>query len=781
MPQPDDSTALKQKHYLRLEVLAVAAACLILIAPFLYSYRISRHSQAPEEPTARFSGTASCQECHADAFKKWQTSDHDRAMAEANDKSVLGDFDNVTFTDPYTDQKSRFFKDGGKFKVETEGPDGKPGVFTISHTFGFYPLQQYLIPFPGGRLQCLSIAWDIERKRWYRLPPYNVTGPQDWLHWTKGGETWNGMCAECHSTQLQKNFKPATNEYKTTWFEINVGCEACHGPASQHVAWARKPPLARPHIDNFGLTQHSTGLTPEKQIAVCAPCHARRYQLGDNPHTEGELLDRMVPSLLTEHLYFPDGQIKEEDYVYGSFVQSKMYHRGVRCSDCHDVHSLKTFSSPDQNNDLCLQCHRAADYDTEKHHFHKTAFEGKPSQGHLCVKCHMPGRYYMGIDYRPDHSMRIPRPDLSESLNTPNSCSSIGCHNDKPLSWVTENYNKWYGLKRKPHYGEVLAAAREHQEGADNQLRELVNDSLLPAIVRATALSLLRDYPSPANEETFARALASPEALLRHTALTAMGQTSDEMILKQIAPKLYDPVKAVRIEAALKLAQVPEQKIRQQDKDAFRKTIAEYQKAMEYNSDFAAQRYNLGNLARIQRNSDEAIQFYQAAIAIDDQFVPAKVNLAMEYNRTGQNEKAEKLFREVVAAHPQMYDITYSLGLLLAEMHKYEEAADYLGKAADGMPDYSRARYNQALALLKLKKWQEGAAALEKAITQDPAVEGYFVALANLYLNFGMTDRARELAEAVIQKVPSHTAAQELLKQLTTETGPSGQPGSSAP
>ncbi len=753
------------------EICALLAVCVILASPFIYKYRASTASTPVDSIISEFSGTASCKECHLDTYRKWQGSDHDRAMAVANETTVLGDFNDVIFTDPYTNKRSRFFRQDEKFMVETEGPDGKDGVFTISYTFGFYPLQQYLIPFPGGRLQCLSIAWDIEKKQWYRLPPYDVTSSADWLHWTKGAQTWNGMCAECHSTRLKKGFNPQTNSYNTSWFEINVGCEACHGPASQHIEWAKRPALARGKIDNYGLSVATSNLTPQKQIVICAPCHSRRYQLGDNDHKNSELLDFMVPSLLTEDLYHADGQIEEEDYVYGSFTQSKMYSKGVRCSDCHDMHSLKLHR---EKNDLCLQCHRAEDYDTQAHHFHKKQVEGKPSDGHLCVKCHMPGNYYMGIDYRPDHSLRIPRPDLSKKLGTPNACSAIGCHGDKPLDWVIENYAKWYGQKRKSHYGEVFAAGRAGEPEAYAKLQALVDDALLPAIVRATALSLLGNYPKPETTTTLQTALLSDEPLLRHTALRLLEQPDEETITKLIAPKLYDPVKAVRLEAALKLAGVPKKLIRKDDQLAFQENLRQYRQAMEYNSDFAPQRYNLGNLERALGHPEKAMEYYRQAIAIDEQFFPAKVNLAMEYNQVGQNQEAEQLLRQVVTAEPRRYEVAYSLGLLLSEMGKYEEAAFFLGKAADGMP-HSRARYNQGLALLKLQHWQEGAEILEQAVVQEPRAEEFFITLVNVYLNFGMINKAQALAEKIVQEVPDHAAAKELLQSMAEQKLPSAK------
>ena len=746
----------------RWERIALVAAVIILLSPALYLLKSQTVAPPPAEGPAEFVGSEKCKKCHETAYKKWQGSHHDLAMDVANDTTVLGDFNDVRYTDPHNNVTSHFYRKDGKFFVETEGPDGQPGSFEISHTFGAYPLQQYLVPFPDGRLQCLNIAWDVEKKQWYRLPPYEVEGADDWLHWTRGGQTWNVMCAECHSTRLTKGFDPDTGAYQTTWFEIDVGCEACHGPGSKHLAWADKPAFARAKSENYELEVHTSSLETKEQIKLCAPCHSRRFQLGDNLHIEGELLDLMVPQLLNEGLYYPDGQILDEVYVYGSFVQSKMYQHGVRCSDCHDVHSLKRHK---EKNELCTQCHRAESYDSKAHHFHKKVHNGQPSEGHLCVKCHMPGRIYMGADYRPDHSLRIPRPDLSASLGTPNACSAQGCHADKPLSWNIEHYTKWYGENRKPHYGEIVAAGRNHLPEAEPELIRLAEDPLLPAIVRATALELLRSYLTVASQATLAKALEDADALIRYTAIRSLEYFDAETRLKRIAPKLYDPVKAVRMEAAMMLSVMPKEQLREDDWEAFDKGLAEYREAMLYNSDLAAQRYNLGNLAVNLGDDPEAVAIFEKSIAIDDQFYPAKVNLAMLYNRQGKNLEAAKLLREVVEREPELYEVLYSLGLLLAEMQKYQDAERYLGRAAAGM-NYGRAHYNHGQVLLVLNRPKPAEQALLTALSLDPQSQDFFVALADFYLKSGQSEKARELAINMSRQIPEHKAAMELLRYL---------------
>jgi len=354
-------------------------ATLVIVLSFPIYYLKVERIRTPEygaegEPAATFVGSKKCKDCHQKAYDQWQSSHHDRAMEVANEHTVLGDFNGVVFE--IHGITSRFYRKDDKFFVHTQGPDGKMGEFEITHTFGWYPLQQYLVPFPGGRLQCLPIAWDVRGKKWYHLYPIEPLDPKDWLYWTNAGQNWNGMCAECHSTNLKKNYDIKKDAYETTWIDIDVGCEACHGPGSHHVEWAELPDMARPQVDNYDLIVKTEGLGSRELVELCAPCHSRRAILGDYTHAEPDLLDSLLPSLLTPELYFPDGQILDEVYVYGSFTQSKMYYRDVRCSDCHDVHSVKPIK---EGNDLCLQCHRAHEYDTKAHHFHKKKGEkGEP-------------------------------------------------------------------------------------------------------------------------------------------------------------------------------------------------------------------------------------------------------------------------------------------------------------------------------------------------------------------------------------------------------------------
>jgi predicted CXXCH cytochrome family protein len=667
----------------------VATAVIVLSVPAWLARNGRADTSDTELGAAAFVGREVCLPCHEQASASWLGSDHDLAMDVATDETVLGDFDDAIFTSKGI--TTTFFRRDGKFFVNTEGPDGALVDFEVTHVFGHDPLQQYLVPFPGGRLQCLSIAWDSDRDEWFDLYPNQEIPPDDWLHWTRAAQNWNGMCAECHSTNLKKGFDPATNSYNTTWSEIDVSCEACHGPGSDHVAWAEIQPMARPEIEAYGLVVDTGNMTSTEMVELCAPCHSRRSELGDYDHSSGALLQSHLPSLLDAGLYHADGQILDEVYVWGSFTQSKMYANDIRCSDCHDSHSLKLRF---EGNDLCLQCHRADAYDTPDHHFHKKIHEGKPSDGALCVKCHMPEQPYMVIDERADHSLRVPRPDLSQALGTPNACSQGGCHDDKPLSWSVEAFTRWYGQAKKPHYGPTLLAGREGRPEARDDLVRLAGDELYPAIVRATALSLLGQYPGAESTRAFTVALADPEPLLRHTAVNNFVASSPEELVELVAPLLFDPVKAVRMQAAVQLADIDSNLMKPYQREALADALSDYRKAMEYSLDFAFAGHNLGNLAARLGDAAEAERYYRPAISIDDLFYPAKANLAVVLNARGRNDEAEALLRSILEAYPEQYDVAYSLGLLLAEMGRYQEAESYLAVAVEGMPDHPGAARN---------------------------------------------------------------------------------------
>ena len=701
---------------------------------------------------ATFVGSASCKSCHELAYRLWEGSDHDLAMAEATEETVLGDFDDAVFDDGRV--TTRFYRREGKFFVHTEGPGGEMAEFEITHTFGYDPLQQYLVPFPGGRMQALNVTWDAEKGEWYRQYAGQEILADDWLHWTRNGQNWNGMCAECHSTNLIKGYDPESDSYETTWSEIDVGCEACHGPGSRHLEWvALEQP--RPALAAAGFDVSTREASSRRIVELCAPCHARRSELGDYDHTQGEPLDYMVPALLREGLYEPDGQILDEVYVYGSFLQSVMYDEGVSCVDCHDSHSLQLHR---EGNELCLGCHERESFDTEAHHFHEPG-----STGAECVKCHMVERPYMGIDWRADHSFRVPRPDLSAELGIRNACNESGCHDTRTPEWAAERYREWYGETERPHFAAALAAAWAGDPAAGGELSRVARDAEQRALVRATALELVSGTPE--GEAALRSALTADDPLLRHTAVTHLSLRTPEDV-QAILPLLSDPVRAVRIAAVGRVAGVPREMMTPVQASALERGVAEYRASAAHSLDFSASAMRLANLEYALGNLPEAERHYRGALAVDELFYPAKLNLAVLLSARGEQREAETLVREVREAFPENGEAAYSLGLLLVEEGKLDEALTVLEQAAELSPQNPRVFYNLGLLLQQVGRVDEAERRLRRALELEPDGLDFMHAYADHLMRAGRREEALALADRMIALYPNAPAGHGLRQML---------------
>ncbi len=644
-----------------------------------------------DEP-ATFVGAQACAGCHVVQFDAWKASHHALAMQKATEATVLGDFADAKLE--HFGVTTTFFRDGDNFMVRTDGPDGMPHDYPIAYTFGVYPLQQYLIAFPGGRYQALGIAWDSRTKdqggqRWFYLYPGQQLKPGDPLHWTGRDQTWNYQCADCHSTDLKKNYDLAANSYATSWTDLDVACEGCHGPGSRHVAWAKAhaaggrypsgSDTARMGLTNW-LKPTDAGhweMNPETGIArrteklvsteleTCAACHSRRKVIANNPVPGGPYLDSYLPALLEPGLYHADGQIDGEVYEYGSFLQSRMHAAGVTCSNCHDPHSAKLRTA---GNALCAQCHLPEKFDAAAHHHHQPG-----STGAQCVNCHMPTKDYMVVDARRDHSIRVPRPDLSVALGTPNACTQ--CHTDRSAQWAAETVAGWYptGRQTTPHYGTALHAGRVGAADAEQQLDRLILDRSQPAIARASALPLLMPYASPASEPAIKAAIRDPDPLVRAAAPRALPGTPPPRFVDAMVPLLGDPVRAVRIEAARALAGTDLLALTPEQQTALVKATAELVAAEMVDADRPEAHLNLGLLDLRRRQLTEAEAEYRTALRLDPNFVPALVNLADLDRAQGRDEEGAELLRKAMAIEPDNADVRYALGLYLVRKRDYSE------------------------------------------------------------------------------------------------------------
>ena len=666
-----------------------------------------------------------CAACHQQEYQQWTESHHDLAMQEATEKTVLGDFNNVQ--SKHFGIETSFFRKDKLFMVRTDGPDGKLVEYPIKFTFGFYPLQQYLIEFPGGRLQTLDIAWDSRPKdrggqRWMHLHPGEKIAHDDVLHWTGPNLNWNYMCADCHSTNLQKNYDAETETYNTTWSELNVSCEACHGPGEKHLNWAQSKAEQRASQPNKGLDvlfnnrqdahwiidsksgipKRSKANKHNTEVEVCARCHSRRSQIA-NDDISKPLMDAYLPALLTEGLYHADGQIQDEVYVYGSFLQSKMYQHGVTCSDCHNPHS-NALKQPGEQ--VCYQCHNAKQYASNSHHFHDDQ-----STGASCVECHMPATTYMQVDARHDHSFRIPRPDLSVKLGTPNACTN--CHDQKTAQWAADTVQQWYGAQAKGYqqYAETFSNARKQKLNANTQLQKLANQSFQATIARATAMQELQAYPEQGTLAAIEKILKDENPLLRRSALVALRNFDLRNQVPLAFPLLDDPILAVRIEAISLLIQIPAGQLSPAQAALFQKAIDESIQVQKFNAERPEAQVNLAGIYVALGLNSQATLAYKKALKLQPQFVPAYINFAQMVSSQRNEVEAEALLRKGLKKVPDSPDLAEALGLSLIRQQKKADALPWLAKAIQQAPDNIRYGYIYAVAL-------NSAGQPEKAINQ---------------------------------------------------------------
>ena len=732
---------------------------------------------------ATYVGAPSCFGCHAREAELWKASHHALAMQKADEKTVLGDFQDAGFR--HAGVTTTFSRRDGRFFVRTDGADGRLQDFPVEYTFGVEPLQQYLVPAAGGRYQALSIAWDARPtdrggRRWFHLYPDEEVPAGDLLHWTGAYQNWNFMCAECHSTNLRKGYRVDQDRYETSWTDLSVGCEACHGPGSEHVAWAKREPgrarglaegtmgltLSLKDTDGgsflmerkTGIAKRSPARTSHVEVETCARCHARRGALTDDYVPGRPIMDTHRVALLDEELYYPDGQILGEVYEYGSFLQSKMHAGGVTCHDCHDPHSAGLVAS---GNAVCARCHLPGRFDTPSHHHHAAG-----SAGSRCVTCHMPTKQFMGIDARHDHSIRIPRPDLTLKIGSPNACAP--CHADRPARWAAEETLTWWGSGKlsPPHYGEVIDAGRRGLPGAGSALSALATDTTKPAIVRGTAASLLGSNASTDSLSALRAALRDPEPLVRAGALLALEGADRAALSALAAPLLADRIRSIRVQAAGMLAGISPEGLGEAERKALTSGLQEYRATQEFIADSPEGALNLGLLDARTGQTAAAEQEYRRAIRMAPGFAPAYVNLADLYRALGRDGEGEQVLREGMRAVPGGAALHHALGLLLVREKKTPQALVELKKATELDARNPRFAYVYAVALESSGRIEQALAALRAAHAMRPSDRDVLIALATFSRKKGDVAAALAYARQLAAQNPADTGAQQLLQEL---------------
>ena len=806
------------KKFVFLMIVFLLVCC--TIAAILADY----YRESPEVVTSSFVGRDSCASCHQPQSESFQGSHHDKAMAIATDESVLADFNNQTLK--HFGVTSTMFRDNNRFMINTEGPDGQMHDYEVKYTFGVEPLQQYMVEIQPptdsttektkdittnkiGRVQVLRVSWDTERKKWFYLSPPDVSeklDPTDPLHWTGTTQNWNTTCAICHSTDFHKNFDLATNSYHSTFSEIDVSCEACHGPASYHVELAERTSLFWDRKHGYGLAKLKTE-SNLAQINTCAPCHSRRAEVEEGFSPGCNFDEYFVLQTISEPIYFADGQIRDEDYVHGSFIQSKMFHNGVKCSDCHDMHSTKLIHS---GNQVCTSCHQhpAGKYDSPNHHHHTV---GTP--GAQCVNCHMPSTTYMDVDHRRDHSFRVPDPALSIATGTPNACTAchlqdakLADHKSKfPLrqykDWIEAEklgdevvaaelsrindrmllaIDSWYGdedKERTTYYrdlAEALAASMDDDEAfekAQTELLALAKDTRNPAMIRASALEGIIDpgVLAMANEAAVdllkgddLKIVAASLSLLDRQRRAVMAtpapnraalMQSLELVVPPVLKQLGHPASRIRIQAARILVNLQRDMLEEfadgSQRKQLRNAMLESQTSLMLNSDQAMSHAMKGGINQLIGDFSQAEKDYRNAIRVGPNTPGPRTNLALlldSKQRSMQTPAARnKVIEEVKRLRREEHE------LLRIDVER-----------AKNLPDTHALHYGYAMSSFVQGDYDETEKHLAIALEQQPENERYLQAMALFLERIKEYKQADQMMDRLLKIDPENAVYQKM-------------------
>lgn len=653
-------------------------------APVVVTLAKAEPYAMPDEKTAfaQYAGSQTCRECHADQFTKWQGSHH--GLAERNPDPKLDDPAFVpTRSFTHGTQTTETRKNGSDYELVSLGFDNKITPYRVERVIGHDPLRQFLVSGGNGRLQAMEACLDPKKNEWFNVYGSEDRKPGEWGHWTGRGMVWNQMCATCHNTRLRKNYDAKTDGYHTTMAEMSVSCESCHGPMKSHNAWQHANPGVKgdPTLTKMSRDQH---------IENCAGCHALRGEVtGD--FVPGESFWDHYRLTITDQsdLFYPDGQIRGENYEYSSFLSSRMHNAGVRCMDCHDMHSMKTVLP---GNQLCMRCHTPGGFPNappimpEAHSFHQTA-----STGNQCVNCHMPQTVYMQRHPRHDHAFTIPDPLLTQQFGIPNACNK--CHTDKTTDWTLEATQKWWGPKmdRKTRTrATLIAKARQGDEESRHGLVDLLSSDEIPHWKASAILLLDRWIDQPSVQTAVTAQLQHAHPLVRESAIrTLESMLQSGSIRSTIEPLLNDPVRSVRVSAAWAL---------RESLNLDSASGKDLQHMLHWNADQPSGQMQLAQFEFARRNIPSAIQHMETAIRWDPNSPPFHHDLAMMYSTTGQTQLSIAKLRDTLKLAPNHAQYHYELGLALSETGDMPAVIASLQEATRLDPTLSRAWYNLGLA-----------------------------------------------------------------------------------
>ncbi|MCP5534483.1 MAG: tetratricopeptide repeat protein [Akkermansiaceae bacterium] len=714
-----------------------------------------------DEVHSRYAGSETCKECHEALFKGWETSNH--GLAE---RAYRADMDEKIFVPRRTHVEAgvtseTFLDADGVAKILTQGKDGKQHSYVVKRIIGNDPLRQFLVPAPGGRLQTCDISYDPHKDELFDVYGSEERLPGDWGHWTGQGMNWNAMCAACHNTRLRKNYDPATDSYHTAMAEPTVSCESCHGPMKDHVAWQRNPPAGYDPETNTPADPTATRFTRDQMLDTCAACHSRRSELSGDL-VPGEPYHDHFSLVVTDEtdIYHPDGQVRDENYVFAAFRSSRMHHAGIRCVDCHDPHTNKRLIP---GNLLCMRCHGggteppAPIIDPLAHSHHA---EG--STGNDCTNCHMPQTTYMQRHPRRDHGFTSPDPLLTVKYGIPNACSR--CHTDQSPEWALEHSEKWYGDKLKRPAREramIVADARLGQPSARDRAIEWLKTEEIDTW-RATMCHLLERW---VYEPKVARALQDrfkdESPLVREAAVRSvieLCRNSESPMRKAVEPMLEDESRSVRIAAAWALCDTLDLKSRA-GKELVHK--------LDLDSDQPTGRMQLSQFAFRRGDTPGAIRQIKKAIEWDPNSPPFHHDLAILLSTTGDIPGAIKSLQDAIKLAPQEAEFHYKLALAYNETGDLPKTIGELQTSLKLDPTRGRAWYNLGLAYNSTNQPEDAVKALVEAEKHEPSDPMIPYARATILARLQRTGEAIQATQKAISLRPDFPEAIQLLQMLS--------------
>ena len=373
----------------------------------------------------------------------------------------------------------------------------------------------------------------------------------------------------------------------------------------------------------------------------------------------------------------------------------------------------------------------------------------------------------MGVDARRDHSMRVPNPQLAESIGAPDACTNG--HNDRSQKWAGQAIDYWLKSKsltrqKQMHFGETFHAARQGLPEAHQSLIEIANNISFTPIVRSTALELLNNYPDQDSFQVALDQLKDSDPLVRLGALRTLEFLPQQQRWKPIAPLLNDSAAAVRHEATrLLLGSSPANRA---DKEKLQSGIEHYMASLMISGDMPLGQVNIGNAYRSQRLFTKAHDAYKKALDLDPFNAPAMINLADTYRAQGHDRKS---LQELLVANEKIPDnamLRHSLGLAQIRAKQTEDALKNLLLAVTLAPDNVRYSYIYAIALNGRGQSEAAIKELQRALKYGTNNRDILLALVTINRDRGDNKNAKAFAKQLIDLFPNDKALRGLYNSL---------------